>query len=512
MFDVTLLSGRRRATSAAIVVAAAVVAGCVPSGPTQPVPSTMTTSAPPAERATFLLTTGDRSSLLTRRADLPLVADADEASTLPTIDVDATATYQEFAGVGAALTDSSAWLISTRLGESARSALLNDLFGPQGARMSYVRVPLSASDFSLTDYTYDDVAEGTSDPTLSGFSIAHDEVAILPLLRRARTVNPQLSVMGSAWSAPGWMKTGAAPGRLGLVGGSLADRWVDTYAVYLRRVVEAYEAAGVPLAAITMQNEPGHVPPDYPGMWVSASNEARLAASVGVQLHDRDLATELIVHDHNWDTADRAASVLSDPGAATHADGVAFHCYGGNPTAQSTLRDRFPTKDIYFTECTGTFSSGNFASNLLWNADTLVIGAMRNWARTVLLWNLALDPSGGPRRGGCADCRGVVTIDGSGAVTRNEEYYALAHLGRAAMPGAVRVGSTAAAGGIKSVAFVNPDGTRGLVLTNGGTATTRVRVKDRGRVFVPELPGRSVATFTWRPAPTNPANHQGEAS
>jgi glucosylceramidase len=237
-------------------------------------------------------------------------------------------------------------------------------------------------------------------------------------------------------------------------------------------------------------------------MLMSASQEAQVVGSLGKKLEADGRATRLLVHDHNWNLSDRAISVLGDAATLGYAAGSAFHCYGGDPSAQSTVHDRHPTKDVYFTECTGQFSSGTFSSNLLWNVDNLVIGATRNWARSVLLWNLALDPTGGPHRGGCSDCRGVVTIDPTtGSVTRNEEYYALAHLGRAVRPAAVRIASTFTVGSAHTVAFRNPDGSRVLIIANDGEATT-IKVRDASHMFIAGLPGRSVSTFSW--SPTSP--------
>jgi glucosylceramidase len=131
----------------------------------------------------------------------------------------------------------------------------------------------------------------------------------------------------------------------------------------------------------------------------------------------------------------------------------------------------------------------------------LVIGATRGWARGVLLWNLALDEHHGPHLGGCKDCRGVVTIDSqTGAVTRNLEYYALAHASRFVRPGAQRIASTAAADGVETVAFRNADdGSIVLVACNSSAEDRQLAVSQSGQSFAPRLPRQSIATYTWRP-------------
>ena len=394
------------------------------------------------------------------------------------------------------------WLVGTELDAATRATLVEDLVGDDGAHLTYLRVPFSSTDFSLDDHTFADVDPPAIDPTLSSFTLAPHEAHTLPLLAQLQAAQPALRVMGSAWSAPGWMKEGVdRTQRKGLIGGTLADEHLGTYARLLARAVAAYEARGVAVDAITMQNEPAHSPWDYPGMLLSPAQEAQLAAATAAALDEVGSAADVVVHDHNWDLAGRAHEVLSDPAAAV-VDGVAFHCYGGEPEAQSVIHGAHPDVDVHLTECTGTIGRGDFASNLLWNVEVMGIRGIRNWATTVLLWNLALDERSGPRVGGCGDCRGVVTIDtATGTVTKNEEYYALAHLGRAFAPGAHRIESTAGAGpgALPNVAFVDPDGRRGLVVANAGADPAEVTVADGEQAFTTTLPARSVATFRWAP-------------
>lgn len=444
-----------------------------------------------------LLTTGDRTHLLSDEPDLSL---AEYVPGQPvSIDVDPEVTYQTMEGVGAALSDSAACLMHIRLTDSARSDLISELFGPAGANLNYVRLPLSSSDFSTDDYTYNDMPFPQKDPGLTRFSIARDEAYTIPILQQIRAVNPEMRLMGSAWSAPGWMKTdNLGFVRKGLIGGTLAPEHIDDYAQYLRRVAEEYRSRGLPFDAMTLQNEPAHSPFDYAGMLLPPGREAALAAATGEEFNAAGLDTDLLTHDHNWDLSSRAITALSDPVAAEHIDGTAWHCYGGNPSAQSAVHNAFPTKDIYFTECSGTFSLGDFSGNLLWNTNNLLIGSTRNWAKSVLLWNLALDERGGPRVGGCSNCRGVVTINSAtGEVTRNEEYFALAQFARGVRPGAVRIDSTESAGPVRSVAFRNPDGSKALLLTNDSDANQTVAIRDGSRTFSYTMPPRSVATFMW---------------
>jgi glucosylceramidase len=371
---------------------------------------------------------------------------------------------------------------------------------------------MGASDFVVgPHYTYDDVAPGHTDFDLRHFSIAHDRAEILPLLRQARALNPDLKVMATPWSPPAWMKTNDS-----LVGGRLIDdpRVYRTYARYFVRFLQDYTRAGVPVDAITLQNEPqNRTPSGYPGMDLRDDEEARLVVAVGQELHRAGLHTKILGYDHNWSlhpndvgppddpaNPEYARSLLSDPAASKYLVGTAFHCYFGDPERQSILHNAFPSKDVYFTECSGSLSGDpatTFPDTLHWHTRFLTVGAIRNWAKTVITWNLALDPSGGPHNGGCGTCFGVVTVDpATGHATPTADYYVLGHVTRFIRPGAVRVASTIA-GNAWNVAFRNPDGSLVLVVVNDdwGTTAQRFNVTGDGRSLSYELPAGAVATF-----------------
>lgn len=440
------------------------------------------------------LTTGDQRKLLSREPD---IAFSKASATLPTITIDDTA-YQEMVGFGAAITDAAAININ-RLPPDQREALLRELFdSDSGIGLSFTRLTIGASDFSPHQYSLDDVAPGQRDPTLARFSIAPNRGDVLPIVQRALAINPQLKVMASPWSAPAWMKTSGS-----LIKGTL---WPNTYgffARYLLRYVDAYDSLGVPIYALTVQNEPHFAPTDYPGMRLDPPDRARLIGRhLGPLLARRPRAPLLLEWDHNWDEPDSPLRVLGDSIARQYIAGVAWHCYNGEVSAQSKVHDAFPSKDTYFTECSGGAWAPNFADNLVWNVRTLIIGATRNWAKGVLLWNLALDELHGPYTGGCTTCRGVVTINSlSGAVTRNVEYYALAHASRFVKPGARRIGSTPEVQGLENVAFRNPDSSMAVVVVNTAAGDRRFAVRwgGTGESFVYTLPKGAVATFRFGP-------------
>lgn len=440
------------------------------------------------------VTTGDQHKLLSREPDVAFSA-ADTAG-LPTIAVASAPIYQEMVGFGAAITDAAASLING-LPPDRREALLRDLFDAdrgEGIGLSFTRITIGASDFSSRHYSFDDMPPGQRDPILARFSIEPDRTNRLPVLRRALAINPQLQIVASPWSAPGWMKTSGS-----LIGGTLRPDAFGPFAEYLRRYVEAYAALGVPIYALTVQNEPHFEPKDYPGMRLEPPARARFIGEyLGPLLARERIRTLILDWDHNWDDPQSPLRVLGDSVARRYIAGIAWHCYGGDVSAQTRVHDAYPAVDTYFTECSGGAWAPSFADNLVWNVRTLIIGATRNWARGVLLWNLALDENHGPHLGGCGDCRGVVTVDSrSGAVTRNVEYYALAHASRFVRPGARRMESTSGVAGLESVAFRNRDNTRVLIVVNTAAEERRFVVRSAGDALVYVLPAGAVATLRW---------------
>jgi len=440
------------------------------------------------------VTTSDQSRLLAHESLPPFAAGKALANR---IDVNAEVRYQSIVGFGAAVTDASASLIQTRLTEAQRAALLKELFGrDSGLGLSFTRIPIGASDFSRSHYSLDDTPDGQPDPDLAHFSIEPARAELLPVLRAALAINPELRIVASPWSPPGWMKTSGS-----LVHGRLLPEAHPALAAYLVRFSDAFAAEGVPIYALTLQNEPDFDPPDYPGMRLEAPERARIIGEfLGPMLAKRSASPLILDWDHNWDKPASPLAVLADRQAAPFIAGVAWHCYGGSVAAQTPVHAAHPDKDAYLTECSGGGWGPDFGDSLRWFTRELIIGSTRGWSRGIVLWNLALDENHGPHAGGCADCRGVVTIDSrTGAITRNVEYYVLAHASRFVRPGAGRISSETRVKGLSVVAFQNADGTLALIVLNDAKNQRRFSVRSAGASFDYALPAGAVATFVWNP-------------
>ncbi|HKG91929.1 MAG TPA: glycoside hydrolase family 30 beta sandwich domain-containing protein [Gemmatimonadaceae bacterium] len=475
-----------------IVALLVFAAACAGNGGTRPDPDPE--PDPTGAPVEVYVSTGDRAKLLSRETDVRF-RDGAPPATAVAIDVNEAVAYQEMVGFGAALTDASAYLIQNKLSADQREALLQELFGRNpGVGFSFTRVDMGASDFSLRHYSYDDMPAGETDPTLAHFSIDPDRAETLPILERALAINPQLKIMASPWSAPGWMKTTGS-----MIKGTLRPEAYAPFAQYFKKFVDAYAAEGVPVYAISVQNEPHFEPENYPGMRLDPAARAKLVGEhLGPLFAQSGIQTKILDWDHNWDEPNSPLQMLGDATARPYVAGVAWHCYGGDVSAQSVVHQAYPDKDAFFTECSGGQWSPKFAENLTWMTRTLIVGTTRNWARGVLMWNLALDEQYGPHTGGCGDCRGVVTITAAGQIVRNEEYYAFAHASRFVRPGARRIESSSGVQGVETVAFRNADdGSKALVVVNTAANERTLAVRAGAQYFRYTLPAGAVATFRW---------------
>jgi len=570
------------------------------------------------------LTTSDLSQHLTQQANLGFTASSGSA----TISVDSTQTFQSIVGFGAAMTDTSAWLLSNKLSSTAHTNLMNALFSPsQGIGMSWARIPMGSSDFSATaqPYSYDDnlsastgttvgvgagrclddtgnpsngvqvyiwdctsgnanqqfayttasqlqVAgkcldangQGTSagtkvilwtcngqanqqwklnvngtitgvqsglcldvsgaatgngsliqlwtctgatnqqwtrpDPTLANFSIAHDLGYIIPDLKQALALNPGLKLMANPWSPPGWMKSNGQMNNLNNAGSLLSSSY-GPLAQYFVKFLQGYAAQGVPIFAITPQNEPSFATA-YPGMNFSEQNEASfIANNLGPALAQANLSPAILGTDFNTNVlSNYAEPLMQNAAAATYLAGTAWHCYAGGLNAISTMHSAFPAKDNYETECSDGIDPQN--------AIETFIQSTRNWARTATMWNIAEDQNNGPViPGGCSACTPLVTINQStGNVTFDAGYYSVGHFSKFVPPGAKRIASSTTAN-LDDVAFQNPDGSLALIIDNTSSSTQSFSTSWAGQQFSDSLPAHGIATYKWTPsAATSSAN------
>jgi glucosylceramidase len=449
-------------------------------------------SLPPAApaQAELWLTNPDQSALF-QKQPVPLIFSA-ATNEHPTIQVDASRTFQTMDGFGFTLTGGSAMHL-VRMAPTARLALLRELFATDGTNIgiSYLRLSIGASDLNERVFSYNDLPAGATDPEMKKFDLGPDRADVVPVLKEILRINPAIKLMGSSWSAPAWMKT-----TNDTRGASLKPEFHNAYAKYFVKYIQAMKAEGIRIDAITIQNEPLN-PRNNPSMFMSATQQAAfIKLSLGPAFAAAKLDTKIIIYDHNCDHPDYPLSVLNDPAAAKYVNGSAFHLYAGKINVLTTVHDAHPDKNIYFTE-QWMGAPVALQRELTWHVRELIIGATRHWSRTVLEWNLASNSRWEPHtdRGGCTRCVGGVTIEGN-QVTRNPAYYIIAHAAKFVRPGSVRIASNTLPT-LPNVAFQTPERRRVLIVLNNSQERQTFNISYQGKVATSVLNGNAVGTFVW---------------
>jgi glucosylceramidase len=476
-----------------------------------------------------VVTTDDQTRKLAQQGNVSFSATSSGNAPSNPIYMDETEVYQPIEGFGASTTDTAMYNLYeiAKVKQPAQfTQAVSDLFTRQGngIGLSFLRNPMGASDLARTVYSFDD-NQGVADPTLASFSIAHDQVDIIPFLKLAKLANPRLKIMGNPWSPPGWMKTSGS-----MIGGSLLatpTTVYDSFANYFVKYIQAYQSAGITIDYISLQNEPLFVPPSYPGMCMPATSASTDCASSTDQqtalfthvlpaLTAASLTTKVLVYDHNWDRGDYPQNVLlANQANLSQIAGVAWHGYGGTPGVMTPIHNMFPTIGQYETEHSGFVTNSDQASLDF----PEIIQNMRNWARAFVKWSLSVDENQGPHTGGCGTCSPIALVNSTtGNITYSIEYYTLGHFSKYVLSGANRVYSSNAQG-IVTAAFVNPALDKVLVAYNTSAATQTFEVLWGTQSFTYTLPALAAATFTWSgtqgagaPAYTVSAKSQIQAS
>jgi glucosylceramidase len=401
--------------------------------------------------------------------------------------------FQPIEGFGFAVTGGSAQLLM-RMSQEKRTALLKQIFSPEGDGIgaSYIRVSIGSSDMNDHVYSYDDMPAGQTDPELKNFSLAPGRAEVIPVLKEILAIDPKIRILGSPWSAPAWMKTNDD-----VRGGELKPEDYGAYAQYLVKYIEGMSAEGIPITAITVENEPLN-PKNTPSMVVFASEEdAFVGKYLGPAFEAAGIKTEIQLYDHNPDVPSYPLSILADPVAGKYAIGTAFHLYGGDSSTLTDVHNQYPNKNLYLTEQSVSERPGSATIGIAEAVSRVLIGATRNWGRNVLLWNLAADPHAGPHtnNGGCTGCFGAITLDGDKA-TLNVAYYAAEHFSKFVRPGSVRIGSNELEQ-LSTVAFLTPEGKIVLVVANTGNFPKDFQIEYHGKFVETTMPSESAGTYVW---------------
>lgn len=408
-------------------------------------------------------------------------------------------------GFGAAITGSTCYNLM-QMSEEDREAILQECFSPEKMRMNFIRVSIGASDFSLDEYTCCD-QEG-----IEFFELhEYDRRDLLPILKQILEINPNVRIVGSPWSCPKWMKLHPETGEPydSWTSGILNPKYYADYAEYFVRWVGEMEAEGIPIYAITVQNEPlnhGNSMSLYMG-WEQQRDFIR--DYLGPEFERNQIEAKIWAFDHNYnydnipDQQGYPLNILADKEAAKYIDGSAWHNYGGKVEELDRILAAYPDKEIFFTEASiGTWNY-NFEKCLVWDFASIFIGTLNRGGRGVTLWNLILDDKGAPNRpGGCRTCFGAIEISSESydyaSLDRKSHYYNIVHCSKVIDQDAMHIGvDSSLQEGIEMAAFKNPDSSLAIVAVNHNTEPQEVVVQGAKREFTLTIPARSIASARW---------------
>ncbi|MBX3177169.1 MAG: glycosyl hydrolase [Candidatus Hydrogenedentes bacterium] len=464
--------------------------------------------ASPSDAIESWVSTPDLRHALAPQPPLEAGGEADVGA--QTIRIHPNTTYQRILGLGASLehtTCANLW----RLSPEKRAEVMERLVSREnGIGMNTMRICMGTPDFTGDPwYTYNDMPPGEKDPELAHFSIEKDRAYILPVLQLAREKNPELLFYASPWSPPGWMKTGDDH-----IGGHLYPRYYDAYARYFVKFIRAYAAEGIPIYAVTVQNEPGVNKRDdvrswwYPScQWSLVEDEDTwwpvnrdimglperdfIREHLGPTFDQAGISTKIWCFDHNFNNLWYPRNILSDPEAAKFVDGTAFHPYVGEPEAMGEFLKEFPDKPVYLTEGS-TFGLKGAAD---------IIAFFRNGASSYNAWVTMIDSNGGPNNGPFVATETCIVLDAETLEVRyNFDYYMYGQFMKFIERSAVRIDSGENLPDIQHVAFRNPGGAIVLIAVNQSERDIPLTVSSGGTQFNATAAARSVTTYR---APAN---------
>ena len=430
------------------------------------------------------LTTTDATKKLQQQPDLTW--SGTQPSATFNVAVDDAVQYQKMDGFGASITDDAIWTAEP----AVRDEIMRLLFSrSSGIGMNMIRVQVGSSAITGAYKTHDDMPLGQTDPTLANFSIAGDVQWKLPMMRRAKELNPELTLMGTPWSAPAWMKDSGALGY-----GRLLAQNHATYSNYFVKWIQAWHDAGLGISAVTMQNEPHFEPYSYQGMRMDPADQIAFALQLGPAFRTAGLSTRIICWDHNFDEYTYPIEVLNDPDARQWIDGSAFHAYAWDPINMGLVKAAHPDKNLYFTEQTGSYPGDGFGGSINWHVKNLFMIPGWNYARCTMLWQLGLTTTN------LSGDRPFVRVAADGkSYELFGEYYETGHFSKFVRKGACRIdAATSSDGTPRTVAYQNPDGSKVLVALNDSSTNITISIQNNGRWVSYPMSGGSLASFIWR--------------
>lgn len=406
-------------------------------------------------------------------------------------------TRQEMRGFGGAFTEAAGYCYS-RLDKKVKQEVIRAYFGSEGLCYSMGRTHLNSCDFALSNYA---AVENADDVELAGFSLKREEKYLFPLIRDAKAAaGEELILLVSPWSPPAFMKTNGDMNH----GGKLKEECRSAWAAYLCRYIRELEESGFSVGYMTVQNEPDAVQ-TWDSCIYTAQEEMRFVRDyLGPELKRQGLShVRILVWDHNKESAyERADAVYSDKKAADMIYGTAVHWYTGDHFQNLALiKEKYPGKELFFTE--GCVEYSRFAdSGEVQKAEMYAHDMLGNFSHGVsafLDWNLLLDAQGGPNHVGNFCAAPVMCTADFGGVKKRLSYYYIGHFSRYIKKGAKRIEVSPYCQEAETVAFVNPDGERAVILLNRSGKKIDVALGERSTGMNLTLEPHTIITVCYYP-------------
>ena len=418
--------------------------------------------------------------------------------TEPCIFIDPTHSFQTYIGTGAALTDASAETFA-KLPAALQQEFLTACFDTEkGIGYSIARTNIHSCDFSSGSYTY--VAD--NDKSLSTFSVSHDEQYRIPFIKKAiAAANGKLKMYVSPWSPPTWMKDNNSM----LQGGKLKNEFAQSWANYYVKFIKAYEAKGIPIWGLTVQNEPMAKQRWESCIYTAEEERDFIKNYLGPTLHKNGMSSKkLIAWDHNRDLLyQRASVILGDPAAAKYVWGIGFHWYEtwtGGPMQFDNLKlvnEAFPGKHLVFTE--GCQEKFNIDSINNWSLGEKygysMINDFNNGTVMWTDWNILLDETGGPNHVGNFCFAPIHADTKTKKLIYTNAYYYIGHFSKFIKPGAKRISASSSRVALQTTAFQNPDGSIAVIVMNSTDKKIDFNLWLKGKGALTQSLPHSINTF-----------------
>lgn len=423
-----------------------------------------------AQKKITVYTTASQSDLrLTQNAQLSFKEFKQPLETQPCVFVDPANTFQSFIGIGAALTDASAETFA-KLPKPEQQELLQAYFDKdKGIGYTLARTTIHSCDFSSGSYTY----VSDNDTELKSFNVAHDEQYRIPFIKQAiQAAGGKLTMYVSPWSPPSWMKDNNSM----LQGGKLKPEARQQWANYYVKFIKTYEAKGIPIWGLSVQNEPMAKQRWESCIFTAEEERDFIKQYLGPTLQKAGMSSKkLIAWDHNRDLLyQRASVILNDKEAAKYVWGIGFHWYEtwtGGPMQFDNLRlvnQAFPGKNLIFTEgCKEKFhidSVNNWSLGEKYGYS--MINDFNNGTVAWTDWNILLDETGGPNHVGNFCFAPVHADTRTGKLIYTNAYYYIGHFSKFIRPGAKRIGASSSRAQLQTTAFANTDGSIVVIVMN----------------------------------------------